>query len=66
LLGLAGTYTQILTEKRPNVRGIASKFGLSHIPGPWMESIQISKGVASVQTGYEAMTGQINVEYKKT
>lgn len=65
LLGLAGTYTQILTEKRPNVRGIASKFGLSHIPGPWMESIQISKGVASVQTGYEAMTGQINVEYKK-
>lgn len=65
LLGLDGIYTQILTEKRPNIRGLANKFGMNYIPGPWMESIQISKGVASVQTGYEAMTGQINVEYKK-
>ncbi|MGC3977476.1 MAG: hypothetical protein QM751_04135 [Paludibacteraceae bacterium] len=30
-----------------------------------MESIQISKGVASVKNGYEAIAGQINVEYKK-
>lgn len=28
-----------------------------------MESIQISKGTASVKNGYESITGQINVEY---
>jgi len=30
-----------------------------------MESIQISKGTASVANGYESITGQINIEYKK-
>lgn len=30
-----------------------------------MESIQISKGAASVKNGYESVTGQMNVEYKK-
>ena len=65
LLGLDGIYTQILTEKVPNLRGISSAFGLSQIPGTWMSSIQISKGASSVTTGYESITGQINVEYKK-
>lgn len=65
LLGLDGIYTQIMTEKMPDLRGIASAFGLTYIPGTWMESIQISKGAASVSTGYESITGQINVEYKK-
>ncbi|MFV0339046.1 MAG: TonB-dependent receptor plug domain-containing protein, partial [Parachlamydiaceae bacterium] len=49
----------------PNLRGLSSAYGMGYIPGPWMESIQISKGVASVKTGYEAIAGQINVEYKK-
>ena len=65
LLGLSGTYVQMLTENIPNLRGIASAYGLGYIPGPWMESIQVSKGTASVINGYEAVTGQINVEYKK-
>ncbi len=65
LLGLAGTYTQILTENIPSVYGLNSAFGLSYIPGPWMESIQVSKGTSSVRNGYESMAGQINVEYKK-
>jgi outer membrane receptor for ferrienterochelin and colicins len=65
LLGLTGLYTQIMTENIPSVRGLSAPFGLTYIPGPWMESIQVSKGVASVRSGYEAMTGQINVEYKK-
>ena len=30
-----------------------------------MESISISKGVSSVTNGYEAITGQINVDFKK-
>jgi len=65
LLGLAGTYSQLLTECIPSLRGLASTYGLSYIPGPWMESIQISKGSASVINGYESMTGQINVDLKK-
>jgi outer membrane receptor for ferrienterochelin and colicins len=65
MLGLAGIYSQLLTEKVPAMRGIAQPFGMVYIPGPWMQSIQISKGAASVITGYESITGQINVEYKK-
>lgn len=65
LLGLAGTYVQMLTENFPNLRGAASVYGLDYIPGPWMQSIQVSKGAASVKNGYESVTGQINVEYKK-
>ena len=30
-----------------------------------MKSMQVSKGNTSVKNGYEAMTGQINVEYVK-
>ena len=65
LLGLSGIYSQIQAENIPSIRGMASAYGLNYIPGPWMESIQISKGTASVINGYESITGQINVEYKK-
>ncbi len=65
MLGLSGAYVQMLTENIPNLRGLSSAYGLGFIPGPWMESIQVSKGTASVVNGYEAITGQINVEYKK-
>jgi outer membrane cobalamin receptor len=65
LLGLAGNYTQILTENIPAMYGLASAYGLNYIPGPWMESIQVSKGTSSVRNGYESVAGQINVEYKK-
>ncbi len=65
LLGLAGTYSQIQVENIPALRGLSSTYGLSHVPGSWMESIQISKGTASVANGYESISGQINVEYKK-
>jgi outer membrane receptor for ferrienterochelin and colicin len=65
LLGLSGIYSQIQTENVPSVRGMASSFGLNYIPGSWMESIQISKGTSSVVNGFESITGQINVEYKK-
>ena len=65
LLGLAGTYVQMLTENYPNFRGAASLYGLDYVPGAWMESIQVSKGTSSVKNGYEALAGQINVEFKK-
>ncbi len=65
MLGLAGIYSQMLFENIPYLRGLESSFGLNYVPGPWMESIQISKGTASVMNGYESTTGQINIEYKK-
>ncbi len=65
LLGLSGTYVQLLTENTPNIRGLAQSFGMEYIPGSWMEAIQVSKGTSSVLNGYEAIAGQINVEYLK-
>lgn len=65
LLGLSGKYVQMLTENLPNFRGAAIPYSLGYVPGTWMKSIQVSKGNASVKNGYEAMTGQINVEYLK-
>ncbi len=65
LLGLSGQYVQMLTENIPNFRGAAAPYGLGYIAGPWMQSIQVSKGASSVKNGYESITGQINVEMKK-
>ena len=63
LLGLSGTYVQMLTENLPNFRGAAIPYALGYVPGPWMKGIQVSKGCASVKNGYESITGQINVDY---
>ena len=65
LLGLNGTYVQLLQENTPAIRGLAQTFGLEYIPGPWMNSIQVSKGTSSVINGYEAVSGQINIELLK-
>ena len=65
LLGLSGLYTQMMAENMPNFRGLASAFGLNYVPGTWMNAIQISKGTSSVRNGYESISGQINVDYKK-
>ena len=65
MLGLAGIYSQLLTENIPNMRGLAGIYGLTYIPGPWMESIQVTKGSGSVLNGYESTTGQINIEFLK-
>lgn len=65
MLGLSGTYSQLLSQNLPAVRGLSAPYGLSYIPGSWMESIQVSKGTSSVINGFESITGQINVEYKK-
>lgn len=65
MLGLSGIYSQIISENVPLLRGLGATFGLGYIPGPWMESISVSKGASSVMNGYESTTGLINVEYKK-
>ena len=65
LLGLSGVYTQMLDETRPVMRGLSAPFGLSYVPGQWLESIQIAKGSSSVLNGVECLTGQINMEHRK-
>jgi len=65
MLGLSGIYTQFTQENLPSMRGIAAISGLQQLPGTWIESIQISKGVGSVANGSESITGQINIELKK-
>lgn len=65
MLGLSGNYTQLTVENLPGPRGLAIPLGLNSIAGTWIESIQISKGIGSVVSGFENIAGQINVELKK-
>lgn len=65
MLGLTSPYILIATENIPSVRGASQAFGLSFIPGTWVESIQITKGAGSVVNGYESIAGQINAELVK-
>jgi len=65
MLGLTSPYILITTENIPSIRGAAQAFGLSFIPGTWVESIQITKGAGSVTNGYESIAGQINAELVK-
>ncbi|MDE5876293.1 MAG: TonB-dependent receptor [Muribaculaceae bacterium] len=65
LLGLAGTYVQMMSENIPDFRGAAAPFAFRYVPGPWLKSIRVSKGASTVKNGYEAITGQIDVEYLK-
>ena len=47
------------------ISGLASVYGLTYIPGAWIDQINISKGAGSVVNGYESITGQINTELRK-
>ncbi|MBX2827014.1 MAG: TonB-dependent receptor [Flavobacteriaceae bacterium] len=65
MLGLESPNILIATENIPSIRGAAQAYGLSFIPGTWVESIQITKGAGSVVNGFESIAGQINAELQK-
>ncbi|MEL6813017.1 MAG: TonB-dependent receptor [Bacteroidota bacterium] len=65
MLGLRSPNILITTENIPAIRGAAQAYGLSFIPGTWVESIQITKGAGSVVNGFESIAGQINTELQK-
>jgi outer membrane receptor for ferrienterochelin and colicins len=65
MLGLSGPNTLITVENMPGVRGLASSQGIQLIPGTWINTIEVTKGVGPVVNGYESIAGQINVELKK-
>jgi hypothetical protein len=66
MLGLEGTFTQVLFENIPLLRGLSASYGLGLMPGTWVKSIDIAKGNGSVVNGYEALSGFINIDLKKT
>ena len=65
LLGLSGEYVQMLIEGLPTFAGASTPYELGYVPGAWMQSISVSKGAASVKSGFQNITGQIDVEYIK-
>tara|TARA_R110002049_G_scaffold247413_5_gene421589 strand:- start:1578 stop:3833 length:2256 start_codon:yes stop_codon:yes gene_type:complete len=65
MLGLEGPNVFISRENMPGIRGLGSAYGLTFIPGVWIKSMQLSKGVGTVVNGFESIAGQINVEMKK-
>lgn len=65
MLGLSGIYTQSTLEALPYIRGLMSNVGLTFIPGPWVKSINVAKGIGSVVNGFESITGQIDVDLQK-
>ncbi|HLP11946.1 MAG TPA: TonB-dependent receptor [Flavobacteriales bacterium] len=65
MLGLSGLYSPIQIENVPYTRGLAANYGMSFIPGTWLQGIQITKGIGSVVNGFESMAGMINIELLK-
>lgn len=65
MLGLDQKYTVLTKELLPEIRGLATAYGLNFIPGRWISGIQLTKGGSSVTNGYESITGQINTELLK-
>lgn len=65
MLGLKGTYTQMMLENRPSFNRLGRAYGLEYIPGTFISGIQISKGASSVKNGVQGITGQINTELIK-
>lgn len=65
LLGLDGVYSQILFENLPLIRGLSSSYGLSYVPGTWINGILVTKGTGSVVNGYESIAGQLNIDLLK-
>lgn len=61
MLGLDGKYAQLSMENIPFIRGLSSSYGLTLVPGPWIGSINVSKGVGTAVNGPNAMTGQIEL-----
>lgn len=65
MMGLDGVYTQMQMENIPFLNGLESSYGLTSLPGTWINSIQITKGSGTVVNGYESMAGLINLELHK-
>lgn len=64
MLGLDGKCSQMLKDNIPSIRGLTTLYGLKYIPGAWTHEIHVAKGAGPVTSGFESMTGEINVVMK--
>lgn len=62
MLGLSGKYAPVQIENIPFGRGLAVNTSMTFLPGPWVESIHLSKGIGSVINGFESTTGLIDID----
>ena len=63
LLGLSGTYVQMMGETLPDFRGAALPFALDYVPGPWMKSIQVSKECQHLRRHQEPLRSQLRRQH---
>ena len=61
MLGLDGKYAQLSVENLPFIRGLSAQYGLTLLPGTWINAINVSKGMGTAVNGPNAMTGQIDL-----
>jgi outer membrane receptor for ferrienterochelin and colicins len=61
LLGLDGTYSQILVDGLPLISSLAQVYGIEQIPARMIERIEIIKGGGSVVHGPGSVAGAINI-----
>ncbi|MDE5420229.1 TonB-dependent receptor [Labilibaculum sp. DW002] len=59
--GMEGNYSQILINSRQVISGLASVYGLEHIPTSMIQRIEIVRGGGSALFGSNAIAGTINV-----
>lgn len=65
LLGLSGKYSMLQIENIPTGRTMNQNLVWASVPGPWIESIHLTKGIGSVVNGFESMSGHIHLELLK-
>lgn len=65
LLGLGTGYNQILFDGQPLFSGLASVYGLEHIPTAFIDRIEVVKGGGSSVYGPGAVAGVINILSKE-
>lgn len=61
LLGLGAGYNRLLIDGQPLFSGLASVYGLEHIPTAFIERVEVVKGGASALYGPGAVAGVINI-----
>jgi len=65
LLGLDGAYSLMTVDNLPALRGLSTPYRLGYLSGTWIDGIDIIKGMGSVVSGYESISGQVNVRLKE-
>jgi len=58
--GLAGRYTQLLTDGIPNFGGLSSNFSLTQLPPLHLRQVEVVKGATSALYGPDAISGVVN------